>query len=62
VREFFAGNMHETQARDFVATIGAAYIFFGPQEREDGGVSDLKLKYPFLKEVYRNNQVIVYIP
>lgn len=62
VREFFAGNMQETQARDFVATTGAAYIFFGPQEREDGGVSDLKLKYPFLKEVYRNNQVIVYIP
>lgn len=62
VREFFSGNMSEAQARDFVATTNAAYVFFGPQEREDGGVSDLRQKYPFLKEVYRNNQVIVYIP
>lgn len=62
VREFFSGNMSEAQARDFVATTNATYVFFGPQEREDGGVSDLRQKYPFLKEVYRNNQVIVYIP
>ncbi len=62
VREFFSGNMSEAQARDFMSLTGAAYVFFGPQEREDGGVGDLNMKYPFLKEVYRNNQVVVYIP
>lgn len=36
------------------------WIYFGPQEREDGGISDLARPYPFLTEAYKNSFVTVY--
>ncbi len=60
VKEFFSGRMSAEQALAWLRREHLRYIFFGPQEREDGGVSDLSKIYPFLNEVYKNNFVKVY--
>ena len=60
IKEFFAGRMSIDKARTWVEESRITYIFFGPQEREDGGIQDLRTIYPFIEEVYRNNRVIVY--
>lgn len=60
VRQFFSGRMNAAMAKKWVHEIGAAYVFFGPQEKEDGGIQDLTDVYPFLSEVYTNTFVTVY--
>lgn len=60
VRAFFSGQMHELTAENFLDAIGARMVFFGPQEREDGGIQDLSFVYPFLTAVYTNPAVTVY--
>jgi len=57
---FFSGEMSPIVAREFVRATGASYVFFGPQEREDGAVADLARIYPFLRSVYQNAYVTVY--
>ena len=59
-RQFFAGAMSQIAGREFVRMTGASYIFFGPQEKEDGGVTDLARVYPFVHQVYQNPYVTVY--
>lgn len=61
VHAFFSGNMNVDEAHGWIQSMGARYVFFGPQEREDGGISDLRVPYPFLTEVYKNAHVIVYM-
>jgi len=58
--KFFSGKMTETESREFLKKERINYIFFGPQEREVGGLTDLSLVYPFLRPVYKNNQVVIY--
>lgn len=60
VKDFFAGNMSPVQAKDFLMTNNLHYIFFGPQETADGGISDLAKTYPFLNQIYKNNFVRIY--
>jgi len=60
VKEFFAGRMSLSAAKIWVGETRASYVFYGPQEREDGGGSDLRGVYPFLTEVYKNPAVTVY--
>jgi len=60
VREFFSGRMNADEAHRWIQSMGARYVFFGPQEREDGRVNDLSLVYPFLRQAYKNNRVTVY--
>lgn len=60
VHEFFAGNMSVQMAKEFVKKTGASYIFFGPQEKEAGGVGNLSKIYPFVTEVYHNGYITVY--
>ncbi len=60
VARFFSGEMKLNEAREFVRSTGASYVFFGPQEREDGAVADLAGVYPFLRSVYQNAYVTVY--
>ncbi|MBI3343133.1 hypothetical protein HY032_03175, partial [Candidatus Gottesmanbacteria bacterium] len=60
VRQFFSGRMSREQAKKWLQQANLRIVFFGPQEREDGGVSDFSKVYPFLKEVYKNNFVTVY--
>lgn len=61
VRQFFSGRMNAEEALVWLRRENLHWIFFGPEEREDGGISDLSRTYPFLKEVYANNFVKVYI-
>ncbi|MCJ7740323.1 hypothetical protein MUP32_03315 [Candidatus Microgenomates bacterium] len=58
--KFFSGKMTETESREFLKKERISYIFFGPQEREVGGLTDLSSAYPFLRPVYKNNQLIIY--
>lgn len=60
VTDFFAGTMTPAQAKEFLTADALHYIFFGPQEAADGGISDLTKTYPFLTEIYRNAYVKVY--
>lgn len=60
VREFFSGRMNKAAAKTWAEETRASYVFYGPQEREDGGGSDLRVVYPFLIEVYKNPAVTVY--
>lgn len=60
VRAFFSGKMNAEEAKSWIQRMGAHYVFFGPQEREDGGLNDLSFVYPFLRQVYKNTRVTVY--
>ncbi len=65
VKEFFGGRLPPAEAKQWMKDMRIGYVFFGPQEREDGlpaqtGVADLERIYPFLAAVYRNTQIIVY--
>ncbi|MCX6793610.1 MAG: hypothetical protein NTY06_00725, partial [Candidatus Gottesmanbacteria bacterium] len=60
VRNFFAGSMSVRQAKEFLSANNLHYIFFGPQEIEDGGIKNLAATYPFLREIYKNGYVRIY--
>jgi hypothetical protein len=60
VNQFFSGNMNAKDGQQFLANNRIALIFFGPQEKEDGGLTDLRTAYPFLREAYKNSYVVVY--
>lgn len=60
VKEFFSGNMDKNQVKSWIRETRAAYVFYGPQEREYGGGSDFSTTYPFLQEVYANSMVRIY--
>lgn len=60
VADFFSGRMGVAGAKQFLTENNLHYIFFGPQEMDDGGLLDLSAAYPFLKEIYRNSIVRVY--
>jgi hypothetical protein len=59
-KAFFSGAMTAESGQKFVRETGASYVYFGPQEREDGGIGDLSGPYPFLTSVYKNSYVTVY--
>ena len=58
--EFFAGQMSVSQAQAFIRDNNVSAIFFGPQEKEDGEVGDLRKPYPFLESLYTNALVTIY--
>lgn len=60
VKAFFSGHMEKNQVVSWISETRASYIFYGPQEREDGGGKDISVIYPFLTEVYANPTVIIY--
>jgi hypothetical protein len=39
---------------------GVSYIFYGPQEKEDGGNLNIASRYPFLRQVFVNTDVTIY--
>ncbi len=57
---FFSGTMDEQHAKQWLVSERIQYIFYGPQEREDGGPTDLRSVYPFLDEWYKNTSVFIY--
>jgi len=55
---FFRGEKKD--AYTWLKNNGIGYIFFGPQERELGKLQELIATYPFLTELYKNNDVVLY--
>ncbi|MBI5620872.1 hypothetical protein HY949_03775 [Candidatus Gottesmanbacteria bacterium] len=60
VKEFFSGRMKPDEAKTWMTRENLHWIFYGPQEKEDGGVGNLSKIYPFLTETYKNSFVTVY--
>ncbi|MBU1472928.1 hypothetical protein KKB64_04035 [Patescibacteria group bacterium] len=60
VRKFFAGRMSVNDAQAWLAKERISIVYFGPQEKEDGGIGDLKRVYPFLVAAFTNPHVTVY--
>jgi hypothetical protein len=60
VADFFSGRMGQGKAKEFLTANNLHWIFFGPQEMDDGGFTDLSRVYPFLREVYKNPSVRIY--
>jgi len=58
VHAFYRGEMKHADV--WLTNEHISFIFFGPEEREVGKLSELQTVYPFLNEVYRNNDVIIY--
>ncbi len=57
---FFSGKMTPEEAKTFLTKERISYIFFGPQERELGGIQDLSTIYSNLSLFYKNSQVVIY--
>lgn len=57
---FFSGKMKQEEAKEFLQKERISYIYFGPQEKELGGVQDLQAVYPFVTSLYQNKHVIIY--
>ena len=60
VAQFFRGQMSKETALPWLEQNNLRFIFFGPQEQEDGGPAKLETVYPFLSPIYTNNFVTVY--
>ncbi|OGG04255.1 hypothetical protein A2Z33_03850 [Candidatus Gottesmanbacteria bacterium RBG_16_52_11] len=60
VKSFFSGRMPADQVRKWLKDDNLNWVFFGPQEKEDGGITELAGVYPFLEEAFRNEFVTVY--
>lgn len=60
VNAFFSGRMGPTKAKEFLTANSLHYIFFGPQESDDGGIADLSKVYPFLTEIYTRGLFHIY--
>lgn len=57
---FFSGRMGQEEAKEFLQKEYISYIYFGPQEKELGRLSDLSTIYPFLSLIYTNTYVMIY--
>jgi hypothetical protein len=60
VKSFFSGNMPTDQAYKWLKEENLNYVFFGPQEKEDNGVTELSSIYTFLETAFKNDYVAVY--
>jgi hypothetical protein len=60
VQQFFRGDMQAPDAYAWLKTQGISYIFYGPQEQEDGKNMDIAAHYPFLRQVFHSVDVRIY--
>lgn len=60
VQSFYSARMPEDQAKQWLKDEGLHYVFFGPQEKEVNGITDLKSRYGFLEPVYQGEYVTIY--
>lgn len=58
VRQFFGNTMNENQAKQFLVRNKIKIVFFGQEEKKLA--SQPVLKYPFLRKVFGNSEVIIY--
>jgi len=59
-KQFFRGDMKKEDALMWLKETGITYIFFGPQEKEEGKMSELHTRYPFLQKMFQNTDVTIY--
>ena len=60
VARFYRG-LYKKDAISWIQSRGVEYIFYGPEERElAGGITDLRVVYPQLREVFSQNGVSIY--
>ena len=59
-KAFFSGTVDPKSAYEFLKTQRISYVFFGPQEKEAGGVVALGDVYPFLQSVYATYTATIY--
>lgn len=57
---FYSGRMKPDEASEFLRKENIAYIFWGPQEKELGTMTDFGSNYDFLKTFYSNPSVTIY--
>ncbi len=57
---FFKGEMTSDEAKNFLTRENIKYIYFGPQEREVGGIKELFVVDSFIVPVYKNAKVDIY--
>ena len=60
VKEFFSGRMKPAETEAWMTHENLHWVFYGPQEKEDGGIGDLAKVYPFMQQAYKNSFVTVY--
>lgn len=60
VKQFYKGLMTKQEAYAYMQKEGISYVFWGPQEQEQGEGVALDVAYPFLREVYNTSEVTIY--
>lgn len=60
VGQFFAGSMDAKDAYAWLKRERISYIFFGPEEKNIGGAPDLAHLYPYIRNVFTNDDVTIY--
>jgi hypothetical protein len=61
VENVYGRKVPRSEVEKYFKQYGIDYVFYGPDEMlYAGGAPDLRVFYPFLTEVYRNNLVILY--
>lgn len=59
-KRFYKGLMSREEAYRYMIREGISYVFWGPQEQEQGEGVRIESVYSFLREVYRNGEVTIY--
>lgn len=54
---FYNGSLKDEEAKEFIKKNNISYIYFGPDEKRLGKGD---LNYRFLKEIYKNNDIMIY--
>ncbi|MFH0749717.1 MAG: hypothetical protein V1917_02255 [Candidatus Gottesmanbacteria bacterium] len=60
VKQFYSGKMSEKDAYIWIRRERISYVFWGPQEKEEGGYVDIAATYPYLRQVFVNTEATVY--
>lgn len=55
IKDFYANKLTEEQAKNFLSLYRVNYVIFGYEEQKLGAAV-----YPFLKEIYKNSEIIIY--
>lgn len=60
VKQFFSGVMNVQDAYRWLNQERISYVFWGPQEKEEGKGAPIASRYPFLRQVFANSDVTIF--
>ena len=60
VHLFFSGKYPAKDAYAWIHHEGITHVFVGPQEKENGLGGDIATIYPFLRQIYVNDDAVIY--